>query len=820
MRELIHIIIIIFTLSMLAGQDTWGGVSVATPENLDAITNNPAGLGISRGNQSGFYIPFDSTFTIHSSSRMDGFGYDLKYEFVDGKFPDTFNPSDGNIGIGFSLFPNAYAGLKWNKHHLIDLGLLYRPVNFASFGIVSRFNDEFTEYNSSTLGMALRPLPFLDHKFTMGVDINISDEDSINYFPHFSLQPIDGVTLSARSNSEFDDFQINLGFNFGKESVYSPTTYNDVNEVTGGIGFYTSSQKQNSIFNKKAKDTQKFIRMKLSGLFIEEKPVTPPFNFDFNISPFSNKPETGIQLRTWIEEIDNYTDDPEIDGFIIDIGNVRAGFAKRGEIYSALSRFKEKGKSIIVYADKGISNIDYYLVSMADEIYLNEYTGIDLKGLRIEISFLRGLLDTLLIVPEVFRVEFDGKSYKTAADQILNKKMSPEMEENYGALLDDFYSIFVDGISQGRNWDSNHTEEIIDNGPYFRPQDAITAGLADSIMYPDQFDDYVNSLNDEKVEIIKWKDIDRADDYVHEWAPEKKEKIAIIYAVGGIVSGKSNPGPAGSSIMGDETITKAIKSARENKDIKAIVLRIDSGGGSALASDQMWREVLKTTEEDSSNVKPFIASMSDVAASGGYYIACQADTIVAHDATVTGSIGVIGLRLNFSKLMNKWGLTSDLIKRGEFSDFGSGNRLISNEEREKIQASINDVYSKFKDRVIKGRDDFPETGDLDDVAMGRVFTGMRAHNDISIPLVDVKGGLQTAINLAKSAAGLEGKEIEIVEYPQNEDNFMKFAAKIGSTNYLNLLPEKLSQELEVLNVIPILLDNEIQMLLPYSFIIK
>ena len=820
MQKLIKLLIIIIITSLLSAQDVWGGVSVSTPDNLDALSQNPAGLGLNHGNQSGMYIPFDSVFTLHSSTRSSGFGYDLKYEFINGKLPDLFNPSDGNIGIGFSLFPNAYAGLKWNKHHLIDLGLLYRPVNFASFGIVSRFNDEFTEYNSSTLGMALRPLPFLDHKFTMGVDINISDEDSINYFPHLTLQPADGIIVSVRSNAEFDNFQFNLGFNFGKESVYSPTTYNDVNEVIGGIGFYTSSQKQNSIFNKKAKDTQKFIRMKLSGLFIEEKPVTPPFNFDFNISPFSNKPETGIQLRTWIEEIDNYTDDPEIDGFIIDIGNVRAGFAKRGEIYSALSRFKEKGKSIIVYADKGISNIDYYLVSMADEIYLNEYTGIDLKGLRIEISFLRGLLDTLLIVPEVFRVEFDGKSYKTAADQILNKKMSPEMEENYGALLDDFYSIFVDGISQGRNWDSNHTEEIIDNGPYFRPQDAITAGLADSIMYPDQFDDYVNSLNDEKVEIIKWKDIDRADDYVHEWAPEKKEKIAIIYAVGGIVSGKSNPGPAGSSIMGDETITKAIKSARENKDIKAIVLRIDSGGGSALASDQMWREVLKTTEEDSSNVKPFIASMSDVAASGGYYIACQADTIVAHDATVTGSIGVIGIRLNFSKLMNKWGLTSDLIKRGEFSDFGSGNRLISNEEREKIQASINDVYSKFKDRVIKGRDDFPETGDLDDVAMGRVFTGMRAQNDISIPLVDVTGGLQTAINLAKSAAGLEGKEIEIVEYPQNEDNFMKFAAKIGSTNYLNLLPEKLSQELEVLNLIPILLDNEIQMLLPYSFIIK
>ena len=820
MQKLHHLLLIIFTISFLPGQDAWGGVSVATPDNLDAITKNPAGLGVSRGSQSGIYIPFGSEFTIHFSNRIDGFGYDLKYEFIDGKFPDTFNPSDGNVGIGISIFHNAFVGIKWNKHNFLDFGFLYRPFNFASIGIVSQFNDDLTQYNHSILGIALRPLPILNNKLTLGVDVNFTNENTSDYSPHISLQPLDGVIISARSNSDFNDFQINLGFNFGKESVYSPTTYSNTNEVNAGIGFYTSGQKQKSIFNKKAKDSQKFIRMKLSGLFIEENPVTPPFNFDFNISPFSNKPERGIQLRTWIEKIDNYTDDPEIDGFIIDIGNVRAGFAKRGEIYSALSRFKEAGKTIIVYADKGISNIDYYLVSMADEIYLNEYTGIDLKGLSIEIAFLKGLLGTLLIVPEVFRVEFDGKSYKTAADQFLNKKMSPEMEENYGDLLDDFYSIFVDGISEGRNWDSKHTKEIIDNGPYFRPQDAITSGLADSIMYPDQFDDYVKSLNDEKVEIVKWKDIDRADDYVLEWAPEKKEKIAIIYAVGGIVSGKSNPGPAGSSIMGDETIAKAIKSARENKEIKAIVLRIDSGGGSALASDQMWREVLKTTEEDSSNVKPFIASMSDVAASGGYYIACQADTIVAHDATVTGSIGVIGLRLNFSKLMNKWGLSSDLIKRGEFSDFGSGSRLISKEERKKIQASINDVYSKFKDRVIKGRDNFPEKGNLDDVAMGRVFTGMRAHNDISIPLVDVTGGLETAINLAKFAAGLDGEEIDIVEYPQQEDKFMEMAAKFGATHYSNLLPEKLAQELEVLHVIPILLDNEILMLLPYSFSVK
>ena len=825
MQKLIKLLIIIITTSLLSAQDVWGGVSVSTPDNLDALSQNPAGLGLNRGNQSGMYIPFDSVFTLHSSSRSSGFGYDLKYEFINGKLPDLFNPSDGNIGIGFSLFPNAYAGLKWNKHHLIDLGLLYRPVNFASFGIVTRFNDEFTEYNSSTFGLAIRPLPFLDHKFTMGVDINISDEDSMNYFPHITLQPVDGITFSIRSDADFENIQFNLGFNFGKESVYSPSSYNNAGDFGGGIGFYSNSQKQSSIFSKKAKDTKKFIRMKLSGLFIEEKPIEASF-FD----QLFNDPETGIQLRTWIEEIDSYTEDPEIDGMIIDIGHVSANFVKLGEIYSAIKRFKDAGKTIYVYADKGISNYDYLLVSMADEIYLNEYTGIELKGLRLKVTFLRGLLDTLLIVPEVFRVEHEGKSYKTAADPFLNRKMSDEMRENYGELADDLYKLFVGYISEGRSWDENHTQEIIDNGPYYLPQDAIAAGLADSIMYPDQFDDYINSLNEEKVEIVKWKDIDRSDNYVHEWSPKKKEKIAIIYAVGNIVSGKSDPGPGGSSIMGDETIVKAIKSARENEDIKAILLRIDSGGGSALASDQMWREVKKTTdlssaktEKDTSNIKPFIASMSGVATSGGYYIACQADTIVAHPATITGSIGVIGLRFNFSKLLNKIGIRSDIIKKGEHSDFWDGSRLTTDEDRKRIQAIINDIYEKFKDRVIAGRDDMPENANLDDVALGRVFSGQRAKDGISIPLVDVTGTFHDAIELTKAAAGLEGEEVEIIEYPMPEDKLKKIVKNLTimrSVDYKSFFPEQIAKELEVLDIIPVLLDDEIQMIVPYTITIE
>ena len=820
MQKILQLLFISATLSSLFAQDVWGGVSVATPDNLNAISRNPAGLGIERGEQSGSYIQFDSLYTNSTSYRSDGIGFDLTYNrFSHG----IFNPFDGNIGIGSALFPNAYAGLKWNKHHLLDFGLLYRPLNIVSIGLVTQFNDEFTKYNSATLGFALRP--FLKHRLTVGADMLLTEADSLFIYPHLTIEPMDGILLSARSNADFDDFQINLAFNFGKETVYSPSTYNDAEEFNGGIGFYTSSQQQKSVFKKKAKDTKKLIRMKLSGLFIEEKPVDASF-FD----QIFNSPEKGIQLRTWIDEIDSYTEDSEIDGMIIEMGHVKASFSKFGEMYSALKRFKDAGKTIYVYADKGISNFDYLLVSMADEIYLNEYTGIYLTGLRVKVTFFRGLLDTLLIVPEVFRVEHEGKSYKTAADSFLNRKMSDEMQENYGELSDDLYKLFVDYISEGRDWDENHTREIIDNGPYFLPQDAIAAGLADSIMYPDQFNDYIKSLNEEKIEIIKWEDIDRSDEYVHEWSPKKKEKIAIIYAVGGIVSGKSDPGPAGSSTMGDETIVKAIKSARENEDIKAILLRIDSGGGSAHASDQMWREVKKTTdlssattEKDTSNIKPFIASMSGVAASGGYYIACQADTIVAHPATITGSIGVIGLRFNISKLLNKIGIRSDIIKNGEHSDFADGSRLVSDDERKRIQASINDVYKKFKDRVIAGRDDMPENADLDDVALGRVFTGQRAHDGISIPLVDVTGGLHDAIELTKAAAGLEGEEVEIVEYPMPDNKYKEMAKKLTtmrSKDYTDLLPEKIAEEFEALDIIPILLDDEIQMIIPYYITIE
>jgi len=341
-------------------------------------------------------------------------------------------------------------------------------------------------------------------------------------------------------------------------------------------------------------------------------------------------------------------------------------------------------------------------------------------------------------------------------------------------------------------------------------------------MYPDEFDEYIDGLNDEKVTTTKWKDIDRSDDYVHEWAPKEKDNIAVIYAVGGIQSGKSNPGPAGSSIMGDKTIMKAIKSAREDKSIKAIVLRIDSGGGSAVASDHMWSEVLKTTTTDTSNVKPFIASMSDVAASGGYYIACEADSILADEATITGSIGVIGFRMNFSQLKKRIGINQERLSFGENSNFMSSGRLINDEEYERLQGTIDDVYTRFKNRVIDGRHNLSKDDDLDEVALGRVFSGKRA-SELALTLVDKLGGLHEAIEVAKNSAGIEGA-VDIVEYPRKtKDGLKELKIQFGGNleqQITDFLPESIRSDWEYLRSMEGLMDENTLMILPYKIDIE
>ena len=825
--------------SVIFSQNIWGGHSVSTSDNLDAFSLNPAGFGLDRGSQTGLYIPTnDNGFEAFFSQRYSNFGYLVKYSDSQPDEMNWWEPLNYKVGLGFKAGRNNYIGFLWDGTTSFEnsiektennfvVGALLRPFNFLSIGGTYSFNED-QNISSNRFGVAIRP--FSNHKITFGTDYQMISDSNLGYLntihPFIDFKLVDGVNvgfsteINADHSSIDPKYQLNLGFNFDTGGAYA---ISDDNNNTG-IGLYSSDQILPSTFNKKKKGNKKYIRMKLSGQFIEEKPGRATF-----VNQILFPSSRATQLRGWLEQMQEYTDNPDIDGMIIDLGGVGGGFAKKNEMRRALQDFKNAGKEIIIYSEYGISGSNYFLVSMADKIFISGSTGIDLKGFNVEVSFYRALLDTLSIVPEVFRVNYDGKSYKTAGDSFLNREMSDEMRENYTDLFQSLYNVLIKGISEGRGWTTDKTEEVINNGPYMMLSNAKSVGLIDSVMFKDQFEKYVKDLNDGKNTVIKVANLNQAEDYVNDWVTEEKEKIAVIYAVGGIMPGKSNPGPSGSSVMGDKTIMKAIKSARENKSIKAIVLRIDSGGGSVLASDNMWREIYKTTTEDSTNVKPFIASMSDVAASGGYYIAMEADSILADEATITGSIGVIGLRMNFSKLMKRIGINTSSITFGDNADFATGSRLVTDKERERIQESINESYTKFKDQIVSGRKDIwnsdsdsSTTFDLDPIAMGRVFTGDDA-SKLELFLVDKLGGIYDAIETAKNAAGIKG-DVEIIEYPQNNNSFsfsfgvdMSAAAK---DQFMDSLPEEIAKHYEFAELMKVLSADEKQMIIPYKIEVK
>ena len=818
----------------------WHGLSTSTSDNLDALHLNPAGLGIKRSKISGFAIKE----TLDDEDNISGnYFVSLATRYPIGFAIENYYDGDfhTSVGYGTEIYNNIYLGASYHTNDKYTLGILLRPSNVFSIGFTKHEqNNSDTTY--STGSFAIRPFEMItsnsnfinNSNLTLGYEktYNTDDEELFlkeKSFISFSI--VEGVDLSMSKYdieetinelvTESDGYKLNLSFNIGSTQI-SLSNHNKRNNNIKSFSIVDYSQKLQNLNDLKHKTSQNlnYIEIDLNGLFIEEKPTINPFTIDIDIVPFISTPSKGKQLKQWIDYIDKLSEDANVDGLIIKLGSVQAGLAKKREMHKALTRFKNSNKKIIVYSENYISGSDYYLVSIADEIYTHRMSGVDLKGLNMEMTFMRGLLDTLSIVPEVIRVS----PYKTAGDTFLNKKSSDEMKENYSELIDDLYNVYVKDISNARGWSIENTLNIINNGPYFSSLNAIENGLITDVMFPDQFDKYVESLNDKKISINKSSNSYFLDDYTYQWKKEEKPEIAVIYAVGGIMSGKSNPGPAGSSIMGDKTINNAIKKAREDENIKAIVLRIDSGGGSALASDMMWREVYKTTVEDTSNIKPFIVSMSDVAASGGYYIACQADTILAEENTITGSIGVIGVRLNFSQLLNRIGINIETLKRGDNADFGTFSRLLTDDEKQKIYNSIMDSYSIFKERVIEGRDNLNDIEALDDIALGRVWSGQKA---MELGLVDKIGGLHDAIEVAKNAANIDtNQSINILEYPEVR-NFNFFSLindeaklKINKLNYYDFFPEELAKQLEALDIIPIIQNDEIQFLMPYKITIK
>lgn len=506
-----------------------------------------------------------------------------------------------------------------------------------------------------------------------------------------------------------------------------------------------------------------------------------------------------------INAIDYAATDSKIKGISIDSNFLMAGVSQTKAIRDALLKFKESGKFITAYADV-YSQKDYYLSSIADTIYMNPVGVMEFKGLSTERLYYKDFQEKTGLKMEVIRL---GK-YKSAVEPYLENEMSENNREQISVYLNGLWSEIKSEISQSRNIPTNTLNTIADNLLARTPTMAKEAKLIDKIAYRDEYESAIKAA----IGIDADKNINTItiEDYSNYVADKKsiqfaKAKIAVIYAEGQIIYGKGNENFVGQGTMGE-----ALKKAREDDKIKAIVLRINSPGGSALASELIWREIELTKK-----VKPVIVSMGDVAASGGYYIACNADKIFAEATTITGSIGVFGTLPNGKDLADKMGINAEQVKTNKNAVTYSFFEPLSEEQRAFIKEGINDVYELFTQRVADGREGLTQD-DVKAIAQGRVWTGSDALNN---GLVDELGGLDDALKYAAELAEIEDYRIkELPVYEKTIEELVEGFGLIKSKE--SILEEELGVEnYKILKEIKTMTEQKgVQLLFPFNTEIK
>ncbi len=489
------------------------------------------------------------------------------------------------------------------------------------------------------------------------------------------------------------------------------------------------------------------LRLSLNGPIIENAPedANPLKSL---AGSFSDKAEEigMVQIR---EALKAAASDSNIKGIFLESQYPMTGYAQLEEIRDALIDFKKSGKFIYAYGES-YSEKGYYLASIADKIYLNPAGGLDFNGISAEVTFFKGALDKLDIQPVVFRVG----EYKSAVEPMLRENMSDANRSQYTSLMTSINNHIFAQIAKARNTTPEALQKVADELAAFQPKGALANKLVTHVGYYDEFEMALRSAireqQDEKInfvslsKLLKSKSIEKED-------KNNSQQIAIVVAEGTIQGSKATDGNIGS-----EDFIAELRKARDDKKVKAIVLRINSPGGSSLASDVMWHEINLAKK-----VKPVIASMADYAASGGYYMAMAADTIVAEPTTITGSIGIFAQFFNFSNfLKNKLGITTDRVNTNAHSDFPSVTRELTDFEKTFFQNNVNMGYESFTSKAAKGRKMPLEK--LKSLAGGRVWTGLQAKEN---GLVDVLGNLQTAVQLAAKKVKIKEGEYSTTYFP-------------------------------------------------------
>lgn len=464
--------------------------------------------------------------------------------------------------------------------------------------------------------------------------------------------------------------------------------------------------------------------------------------------------EASYDLQDLRKALRNAAADDRIGGMWLKLRGVQASWSTLEEIRLALEVFKASGKPM--FASSGeymMAERDYFLATVADSIFALPEAFFEFNGMYLEVMFLKGLLDKLDIEPEIIRVG----EYKGAVESYSRTDLSRENEIQLQSVLDEYNGRLIEAVAASRAMDPEDVRELATDGAMITAAGAFEAGLLDGLLYEDEVTDLLRDRTgqDGDLRSVRLTSYMRVPDA--EATGERArtdDRIAIVYAVGTILTGTS---PSGISVVGSATFRDAMEKAREDERVKAVVLRINSPGGSAVASDAMWREIELTARE-----KPVVASMGDVAASGGYWIATAADTIVADRASVTGSIGVFGMLFNVgTALESNLGITTDGVQTSPYADMFSALRSLRPEERAILEQAIASTYDRFLERVSEARG--METAAVDSIGKGRVWTGRQA---MEVGLVDALGGMDTAIELAAEMAGLQAWQTRLLPRPR------------------------------------------------------
>ncbi len=524
---------------------------------------------------------------------------------------------------------------------------------------------------------------------------------------------------------------------------------------------------------------------------------------DFNPASFSLNKKFGVYEI--LQGLQLAKEDEKIKGIFLHCGDINAGMATVKEIRDGILDFKSSGKFVLAYSEN-YSKKAYYVASAADSLFVFPTGMVDFLGLGAEIMFVKGALEKLDVQMQIIRGS--NNRFKSAVEPLMYEQMSPESKLQTQTYINALWDIMLDGISASRGISKEKLNEIADSVYVRKSGDAVDHGMADGIMYYDQVLDLLKTLaGTEEGEELALVDFQKyaLKKTKHNKTLEKLEKknLAIIFAEGDIVDGNGGPGE-----IGGNSLAEQIREVREDTLIKAVVLRINSPGGSAMASDIIWREVVLTKEK-----KPFIVSMGDVAASGGYYIACAADKIFAQPNTITGSIGVFGvIPYTGDMFKNKLGITFDHVTTNEHAIL-STNRKLTDAELLIFQEGVDDIYLDFISKVGQGRG--LTNAEVDSIGQGRVWAGSDAKR---IGLVDDFGGLFDAIYYAAGEAGIDSADIQIKVYPEREENdLFEFLENMDELDQAGLAKNNLeTQLLEIYNYIRTLDGkSSIQARLPY-----